>query len=585
MLLDHLKRREKDRAWLKFQEEFQMLPESMREGSSLMTMPVPKCAFQVHRLRSSGTAKEFQGCGVRMGDWLVSPTHVINQRHLWIVHNDVAIREVEPREWREVATDVSAMRVTPEFANIKKAKISPFQGSPYVRVQAAMETQNASFGILKSAQAFGQTVYTGSTRAGFSGAVYVDVERVLALHQGGGAENYGMSAAFIWMRLQKLQRSPEDSSLAAIKNAFKKLRKREDWELEHTGNPGEFELRVGGQFFAVDNELMEEIYADEMLEDYFHYEESEDHTRRRKRPRRKNRKEDQEDLDEREPEAQDVGAMLLATERRILEGVHERLVGAVTHILDEVHLMLQEKHIRLSEEEVVEKQPEAAAPKGSEEFEDDEPPFLEKGSRRSSQSSGGSDIDCQQLDMQRIQNMLEEKTKGFSDGLHQLQEQFELRLSAMQTDEQKRMQALESRIAQNIEEQFGQLMQPILSRLDNHPNQAQQNLTSTSGESSVPSNQRAPSGSANSPGTQPSGRHLGGMESAILKYREWRTSNKPSSPNFVDLRKEFLRGLGLSTREQEIVVRNYSNWYRTKEARRIKRELAKEAIPASGRTT
>lgn len=520
-------------------------------------MPVPRFVFQVYKL--SGNRKEFQGSGVRIGRWLVVPTHVINQKGLWIVYEGRTMAQVDFEEWREIAPDMSALPMSSRFQDIKKAKVCPFIATPYVRVQAGMDAQNASYGMLKNGQSFGQTVYTGSTRAGFSGAAYVDVERLYAIHQGGGVENYGMSAAYIEMRLKYLEKKPEDSELEAIKNSFRRLRNPDDWSFVTAGNPDEYEIRVGGKYWIIDQEMLDDIYDDEFLQDYFQYEDGERVTRRRPRSR-KNRA-------HYEPEsatALEIG--------QIRETVREELkVAFSSHydkVVEETDRIVFDRIQQLVEEGYVGKKPECA--------DDDEPAFLGVASSASSEET--PHIERLREDISSMHSTMQSQIQGCMDGLNTLQEQSKTHLQTTSDIVNKLLASCVRQLNENLMSALEQQLKPIQFHLDNLQTQQTQHMTSTSEKFSQLLTQKAPPASGGLMNTQPSATRLALMDSVLQTYREWRTLNKPSSPDFLSLREEFLKETGLSIQEQASVVKRYTNWWKRVGSKQMLRQMQEPAV-------
>lgn len=552
------------------------------------TLPVPSFMFKVYKIRNG--MKEYQGCGLRIDDWLVSPTHVVQQENILIAADNGNLSEVNVNEgdWIEVASDMSAMKMPPTLMNLKRAKISGYVATPYVRVQAAMDSQNCSFGMLKNADAFGQTYYTGSTRGGFSGAAYMDVDKVYAIHQGGGAENYGLNAMFIRMRLAKMSTKPEDSELEAIKNAFKRTKDPRDWACEYSGSPGEYELRVGGQYWVVDDEMMEEIYADDYLADYFHYGEyEEDGRRQRKKPSKSKHAVVGEQEKVPEKFHLELGTAVMpewfkdfeyrlqrewsSTARRM-----GRLAQAVEELVEEVR---EKKGISL-----VDKVPENVDSDEEPPYEVEQPEqqdFLEErlSSTLSSLSARLEAIEAQQAATTLTQNILTSQIQDCINGHQLLERQLDARLNAMFNSERQHSWDMCHQQFQSLMKPYSEQLEQTQSRLEDLRGQMNTDLERISEEFWERWTQRAQQASENSPLMQQSETHLGLMESAFQKYREWRNLNKPSSGNFITSRQAFLETLGLSTQEQARVVRRYANWWRGAERKRQLRAFNQNVEP------
>jgi hypothetical protein len=519
--------------------------ETARPGSTIYTSEVPD--YMVGLYQETETARVYHGSGFRIDGHLVAPSHVVRNGELAVFHKGKCIQWVNPKDWTEIATDVSVIPVDKYTSQVSKALVRPSVGRPYVRVQAAAPTNNAAFGNVSGTAnvCFGQVEFTGSTRAGFSGACYVDVNKVYGMHLGGGAINYGASASFIQMRLKQRTQAPEDSPLQAIKMALRNLSSKKDWELGNTGSPGEYELRVGDQYFFADDEIMEQLRSDEWLEDYFYGDEEKVQKKRKYRQ---------------EPEAlvpvtaEEVELIVQAALARYIVAPlpQQRTVGTTVRPKRFDVVTQTEESVVL--ENAMDEEPEWEESKT----------FLEQDMRPL--------IESILQPIKNIQDSLVSQIQELTTGL-QLQQQQLSNLSASMPDYVKRqVQTSETRLLTSFDERLMEHSRKIQSDFDEQFSQVSQDLTSISRQCLERSNQRAQQGSESSVNTQQSETPSALMDSAFAQYKEWRISNKPSSPNFMRLRAEFLDRYDLSSSDKARLIRRYHNWW-NKQKQRMAREI------------
>lgn len=246
--------------------------ETMKEGSDLQTIPRPACQLALYDYDSIERQKYYLGGAIHVeGGWLVSCTHIVNQlrnKPYASVLDPQGVEQfysLEGLEWEEIGADVSVAKLGRVFQHLKTAKVGPVEGSVYVRVHSAKGRNNTSVGRLTlDSVTFGLLVYDGSTVAGFSGGAYYLANRVVGIHCGGGAINYGYSMEWIMSVLARRGSVPEAGGQYALRNILRSARKS-DVQVTSSGNPDEVQVRVGGKFWIVDRE----DYVDLMEDDKF----------------------------------------------------------------------------------------------------------------------------------------------------------------------------------------------------------------------------------------------------------------------------------------------------------------------------
>lgn len=183
--------------------------ESVREGSEFRIAPVP--TFQV-AVRIPGTfMDEHFGYGIRVNDYLVIPSHVIEQagefrksvilvgpKHKVLAQlssvqrsrgvDDLAYVYLDPRTWSLLGASKAKMAVKAKGCH---ATCTGKPGQSTGRVQKTSCQWKVSF--------------AGSTLPGMSGAPYVDNGMIVGIHQGAsGAFNIGVSSALVVAEMKML---------------------------------------------------------------------------------------------------------------------------------------------------------------------------------------------------------------------------------------------------------------------------------------------------------------------------------------------------------------------------------------------
>lgn len=236
---------------------FNHLPESTREGSDYFTSKRPDYIAGVYI--ANRISRTYLGTAFRIGDYLVTCAHIYDTvpiEHLTFVMYDKNDKEhiatgryIKDEDVVRVAADIVAIRVSAfQSFPIKQASIGPMTGKNFVRVQSFHESHNTSIGILSpDAGIYGSWIYNGSTRKGYSGSPYIYGDRVVGIHLGGGAYNYGFSTTLIQARLVRKEDTEEETIKAQLRAA-----RDEEIEVHRTGNPDEVELGINGKYHIMD---------------------------------------------------------------------------------------------------------------------------------------------------------------------------------------------------------------------------------------------------------------------------------------------------------------------------------------------
>lgn len=183
-------------------------PEALREGSLFEPGTTP--GYQVPVLDIGLFSNETIGYGLRLEDYLIVPTHVLESVQ-W-PQNELAIgcgkrvMLLDMERYQDPLFDVSYFRLTPaQWAMLGASKGSFVNdvASDGTRVWCVGK-RGKSHGLLKQSSS-GMYVYTGSTVPGMSGAAYEGPGGVLGMHVGAsGTENLGISSVYLWRRQELL---------------------------------------------------------------------------------------------------------------------------------------------------------------------------------------------------------------------------------------------------------------------------------------------------------------------------------------------------------------------------------------------
>lgn len=191
----------------------QNFPESIRYGSDPFDSTWPGCQVILY-LPSEGDFVR-NACAWRLGDYLITTSHAIpaDLADLYVGvpdkpvvrcgfkiaydHDELCILEVPP----SIFTTLS----------VKSARVGPTDNS-MVRVTGCEAFRSTTTGLLSPTEVLAMYVYSGSTKAGYSGAPYMVGDNVVAaMHVSGGAlGNLAISARYIQMVLQQLVIAPRE---------------------------------------------------------------------------------------------------------------------------------------------------------------------------------------------------------------------------------------------------------------------------------------------------------------------------------------------------------------------------------------
>lgn len=504
------------------------LPESMREGSALTTIPLTEfqyvvgiyavradnageaSAFGTHTTRGlkfdNPTEKVFLGTGTLMKGWLVTAAHVVETaagRQLFARTFDNIYHPLGA--FHQIYTDLV---LTEAPAGYKSAKIETLSLSTHARIVAARDSNNSSLGILRhdTKTAFGFCSYDGSTLQGFSGAPYTNGTRVLAIHLGGGSSgNFGYSASFVVAQIN-LYKRPESSELSGLENALKSAGRS---EVEYERGIDETRVRVGGAYFVVDNSEFDDWADTNEFGDWF-FDDSEDGVQVFRPSRRQPREYEEPDYTY-EP-----------------EGVSDPFLGGPSPKGEETPLEVKTVKSDLSLQ--MDSQLEALQALIA----------LQQEAMKSTQ-------DMQTASAQAI--------AGLTDRLNKLEAAF----VPMRGIEDKLMKGLSAQLTQSLTTLEQRLTGPTESPTEDLPSQEKKTSTGGSSTSSQPSIQKAPLASGSSGSTPQSVMRWATMDSDLKILQEWRNSVDVASPSYPHWREEFMNSKGWTVEQKKALVNRLKN--------------------------
>nr|QVG74746.1 hypothetical protein 1 [Virus sp.] len=180
--------------------------EAMREGSEFRAGEQPK--FQVAIMRPGLLSDTHYGFGVRVGNFLVTPEHVVaGMSEIILSANGNKIQvPTMPMLRSRVFSDLVYIKVS----DIAWSKVGVKTASLASRVMnsntfaSISGHRGVSSGLLTKSQMIGLLVYQGSTVPGMSGAAYVVGNSVYGVHCGVVSnENMGVSSVLIMAELKQ----------------------------------------------------------------------------------------------------------------------------------------------------------------------------------------------------------------------------------------------------------------------------------------------------------------------------------------------------------------------------------------------
>lgn len=497
------------------------LPESMKEGSALVTVPLAMFPFVVGIFsvkKKRPEKREFKGTGIILDGYVITANHAIdavkpalddklsvNEYDLYCRTHDNVYHLLD--DWVQLHTDAIAFKAPPGY---KSGKVETLVRPQHVQVVAAREQSNSSMGILQNKPdiAYGFVEYDGSTIAGFSGSPYTNGQKVLGMHlQGGTGGNFGYSASFLTTLLRRKMK-PESSEWAAFERV---LAQSTQDEIEWDRGLDETQVRVGGRYFLFENEEFDSYIEESDFMDWF-YEELKDPTPSRK-----------------------YKFKIAKPKERVIH----------TDYYDE---------------------PGFVEPEGGDNS------FLEVPAHQAlSGQDLKKDIDSLKLSIQSIQNMQTSMLKDLV-GLQELGENWKQVSTSMQKLDQELQEIQSHQMQMRLSTLERNLTELIRSNTVDHQDSTTPSGTSASEQSSEPSTLKVVQDSDNSKTMQQLGKRWVGMESDFNKFKTWRCSVNVLDPEYVHLRRMFLESIGLEPWQSKTLINRMGNFLKKLKNREIMRQ-------------
>ncbi|APG75632.1 hypothetical protein [Wuhan heteroptera virus 2] len=209
-------------------------PQCYREDSKWLTLQPPQAQFAVYRMGKEG--RQLLGSGVRLLDTTRSDANIAlgkqnrPPRQLLVVPEHVLMSAYNSQDglsrvmlvpmakydtetakynegisaakliWRRVATDILvAEKPNNKLCRGAPLRVTPVSPDAISLCTSAFDHQGGSMGKLKTS-GFGTLLYSGSTRAGFSGSPYLQNNKCAGIHLGGNP-NSGIAATYIMAKV------------------------------------------------------------------------------------------------------------------------------------------------------------------------------------------------------------------------------------------------------------------------------------------------------------------------------------------------------------------------------------------------
>lgn len=237
------------------------LPEKAMPGSAFVRADALP-AFQAAVMELVDGAWREVGQCFRLNMAVVTARHVVKEDSGRVrLQSARGMLEIEANRFLEVDdyTDLAyAVLDEKEWARLglAKAKLSPAAANGeqvlFVSTQTSMERTAGCLTL--ASELFGYVRYTGSTRAGFSGAPYFMGNKVYGMHLGASSENIGYDAGYILMKLRCLTEASTDYFEKLVENARRRGRKL---VVRNTGDPDMVEVFVKGHYVRLDRDVLD----------------------------------------------------------------------------------------------------------------------------------------------------------------------------------------------------------------------------------------------------------------------------------------------------------------------------------------
>ncbi len=259
--------------------KFGMHPESAIYGSYLIDATerdYPDCMVWIGGRTVEGEGA-WRGYGVRIGEFLVTPLHVVAGQEEIILSSDprkkeakfLTVQRSSMTRFQDIEDLIAAKLTDQEWSKlgVKRAKIAPVD-VPTPATVYVPHLGKMSMGIVSKSSMFGYLAYDSTTVRGCSGQPYMIGRQVAGIHLFGGNYNGGVASAFV----EKLLYQPEETT----EFIAKQIRKKGKLRYRNTPEPGIVMIEHAGKFHYIEWSYLanlnegeaELVEADEDLIDY-----------------------------------------------------------------------------------------------------------------------------------------------------------------------------------------------------------------------------------------------------------------------------------------------------------------------------
>lgn len=454
---------------------------------------------------------------------VVTAAHLIDAAKVTYLRGKNVEVEIPSSAWVRTGIDMVYLPCTGKFEKLSKLPSFRIGNSVGIDVScraAYLDKPNLTFGLLRKAVAvetdvgFGRLIYTGSTKPGFSGAPYIQNTIIYGMHTNGGRVNTGYSMSFLAAVIKNSMGRPESSECEALTRALGTARysdvEYKPWGLD------DIMVSVGGRVFMIDDEEFRNLNREREYRKFFFDDDyvGTDYENRSEGDAKmeslaKAVNQIQQDL------AQIQASLACFSEqRKIVESLQDFRVQA-SEKLSTLELNLSA-------------------------LESDNPII----SLEEDIDSIVNTVTCLREDM---------------DGLSKQNKQFESHLVSISESGKQQVEVLCHQLEKNLTSRLDTQLHDMHTAFANLRDQTTRTSIPISTSCSPPSTKPAQPDLGDSQATPPLETHWDGMELALSKFKEWRTSVPVSSPGYVAWRDEYLTKCGYSPEQQLALNRRVHN--------------------------
>nr|QHA33887.1 hypothetical protein [Atrato Sobemo-like virus 2] len=233
--------------------------ESVRAGSVEHTLGMPDAQVIVGSMKNGQF--NAHGCAVRLHDlYLVAPQHVLHSGSVLRGKQGAQV-EYDNSKIQCLETDFALIQLTHSQMSqlgVRKPRLAENLRDTGDSVSITGVKEKGTVGTLfHDPNLFGHVTYSGTTMGGYSGAAYMQGDRVIGFHVYGGQVNGGFSASYIYAKLRKKMGIRNEDSADWLKSEFEM---GHDIQYDYVDHD-EVYLKVNGRFVVVDSNSVNEAFG------------------------------------------------------------------------------------------------------------------------------------------------------------------------------------------------------------------------------------------------------------------------------------------------------------------------------------